>query len=251
MDGKGGPVIRCFLTFHPPSATLISLMRTASRLILSAALLLSVSGAAWADSIEENVKMAQDILAAKQGSAEPIPQDAIKAAKGVAIFDLTKGGLIFGGTGGSGVVLVKGKPGFIGAAPWLAPIPITFSGGSFGAQIGGSSTKAIVLLNSDKAVKIFTNAGKLAWDGTASGTAGNDSGTEVAGGVLNDADVKIYKDTSGLYGGATFGGASLNIAEDAIKKAYGKDVYVRDILDGKVKQPEYAASLVNLLNGKR
>jgi lipid-binding SYLF domain-containing protein len=240
-----------FLTEGGVCASFTGLMRNASRFLLSAALLISVSGAAWADSIEDNVKMAQDILANKQGSAEPIPQAAIKEAKGVAIFDLTKGGFIFGGTGGSGVVLVKGKPGLLGGAPWLAPIPITFSGGSFGAQIGGSSTKAIVLLKTEQAVKTFTSAGKLAWDGAASGTAGNDSGTEVAGGLLSDKDVVIYKDSAGLYGGATFGGASLNIAEDAIKKGYGKDIYVRDILDNKVKMPEYAAKLVNLLDGKR
>lgn len=204
--------------------------------------------------LPELVGNSQEILASRQGSAAPIPQDEIKAARGVAIIDVTKGGFIFGGVGGSGVVLAKiktGLSGMVGMESWSAPIPIGFSGGSFGAQVGGSNTKAIVLLLSDNAVKRFTNPGKIGWSASASGTAGADTNAEKEGGLLSDVDVKIYQSTEGVYGGAVFGGASLSINDKAISEAYGQGKFVRDILEGKVASPTYAESLVKLLNGKR
>jgi lipid-binding SYLF domain-containing protein len=200
------------------------------------------------------VKQSVDILDARQGTTEPIPLAELAKARGVAITDITKGGFIIGGTGGDGVVLVKikkGLSGAVGMTSWSAPIPVSFSGGSFGAQIGGSNTKAIILLNSDKAVQVFTHPGKLAWNAQAVGTAGADTKKEGEGGLLSDVDVKIYKIDSGVYGGATFGGSSLRIQDDTIKAAYGANIYVRDIIEGKVKVPEYAGKLVNLLDGKR
>jgi lipid-binding SYLF domain-containing protein len=213
-----------------------------------------VSIAQAEDKIQPMVQAATQTLAAKQGSASPIPKEALAAAKGVAIIDITKGGFIVGGTGGSGIVVLKAKQGvtgLVGMQSWVAPIPIGFSGGSFGAQIGGSNTKMIVLLNSDQAVKVFTNPGKLAWNAQASGTAGADTETEAAGGALSEVDVTIYKETEGLYGGATFGGTTLSIQDDRIKSTYGPEIFVRDIIEGKVKAPEYAKPLINLLEGKR
>ena len=100
-------------------------------------------------------------------------------------------------------------------------------------------------------MQVFTNPGKLEWDAQAAGTAGSDASKEGEGGLLSDVDVKIYKADSGMYGGATFGGSTLRIQDDTIKAAYGPDIFVRDILEGKVKVPDYAEKLVNLLNGKR
>jgi lipid-binding SYLF domain-containing protein len=207
-----------------------------------------------AASLPDLVKQSTGILAARQGTAEPIPAAELSQAKGVAITDITKGGFIIGGTGGDGVVLIKirkGLSGVVGITSWSAPIPVSFSGGSFGAQIGGSNTKAIVLLNSERAVEVFTKPGELKWNAQAAGTAGADSRRAGAGGLLSEVDVKIYQMDSGIYGGATFGGSTLKIQDNTIKSAYGANVYVRDIIEGKVKVPDYAGELVKLLNGKR
>jgi lipid-binding SYLF domain-containing protein len=200
------------------------------------------------------VNNATGILSAKQGSAAPIPQAEIDAARGVAIVDITKGGLVFGGTGGSGVVLLKtkkGLSGLVGRESWGSPIPIGFSGGSFGAQIGGSNTKAIILLNSEAAVRKFTTPGKIGWSASATGTAGTDTVSEQEGGLLSDVDAKIYKETEGIYGGAVFGGTSLSINDKAIAEGYGAGTFVRDILENKVQTPAYTQPLIKLLEGKR
>jgi lipid-binding SYLF domain-containing protein len=219
-----------------------------------AALALILTAATASANLDAVVQKATGIFSDKQGSSSPIPQEALDAALGVAIVDITKGGVVFGGTGGSGVVLLKqkqGLKGFFGMKSWSAPIPITFSGGSFGAQIGGSTTKAIVLLNSEAAVSKFTNPGKIGWSASASGTAGSDTEREQKGGLLSDVDVKMYEQTEGLYAGAVFGGTSLAIDQNSLTQAYGANVYVRDILEGRVKTPASAERLVSLLNGKR
>ena len=61
----------------------------------------------------------------------------------------------------------------------------------------------------------------------------------------------IYKDTDGLYGGATIGGAQLKVQNDRIAAAYGANVGVADILSGKAAVPDYAARLYQLLQGQR
>jgi lipid-binding SYLF domain-containing protein len=125
------------------------------------------------------------------------------------------------------------------------------SGASFGAQIGGSNTRTITLLNTAQAVRSFTNPGRLAWNARAAGTAGQDAVQEQEGGLLADQDVTIYSATTGLFGGATFGGSQLSINDQMLRNAYGPNVFIRDIIEGKVKAPDYAARLINLLNGKR
>lgn len=221
-------------------------------LALSVVVTGALAGNVRANSVRESVGTATEILATKQGSTEPISAAALKKAKGLAIFSITKAGLVVGGTGGDGVVMVRGgKAKALSTHAWSAPIPVGLSGGSFGAQIGVSTIHMIVLLNSDEAVRVFTQPGKLDWNATASGTAGKTSGTEHEGGLLSDQDVTVYKETSGLYGGATIGGAELSIQTDRIQSAYGTEVSVRDILDGKVNVPDYAKRLYELMNGKR
>ncbi len=217
---------------------------------LSVVIVGGFAGDVRADSIRETVATATEILANKQGTAEPIPAAALQKAKGIAIFSITKAGLVFGGSGGDGVVMIRSKAKLLSKKSWCAPIPMGFSGGSFGAQIGFSTLHLIVLLNSDAAVQVFTKPGKLDWDATAAGTAGSDQATEHEGGFLSDQDVTVYKETNGLYGGATIGGAELDIQDDRIQRAYGSEVSVHDILEGKVKVPDYAARLDELMNGK-
>lgn len=223
--------------------------------LFALSLLLIVLGTATASAnLDALVQNATTILANKQGSSSPIPQEEIDRSLGVAIVEISKGGFVFGGSGGNGVVLLKqkrGMKGFFGMKSWSAPIPVTFSGGSFGAQIGGSNTKAIILLNSPAAVSKFTNPGKIGWSASATGTLGSDTEREQKGGLLSDVDVKMYEETQGFYAGAVFGGASLAIDQNSLTQAYGTNIYVRDILEGRVNPPTSAQRLISLLDGKR
>jgi lipid-binding SYLF domain-containing protein len=203
-----------------------------------------------ADNMNDLVHNATQILEKRQGSADPIPAEILANAKGVAICTITKGGIGIGGQGGDGIIMVRheGPTGKV----WRAPSAFDISGASLGAQLGFTTIRYIIILNTEAAIGQFVGVGKLKWDATATGTAGEDTG--VASESTRDLEqhaVLVYRDSGGLFGGATFGGSTVQVDDDINQKAYGSDVYVRSILEGKVQIPSYAARLYQLLDGKQ
>jgi lipid-binding SYLF domain-containing protein len=202
-----------------------------------------------ASDMQERIRSATEILSDKQHSDDPIPADLLSHAKGVAIFSITKVGLGIGGQGGEGIVLVRLSD--MMWHSWTAPSAFNLAGGSIGAQIGFTEVHYIVVLNTDDAVQHFTGSGKLDWNATATGTAGSDTGTErVTTTDLEHRDIVVYKDTGGIFGGATLGGTSVERKESINQEAYGDDVRTRNILNGKVQPPKSADHLYSLLDGK-
>jgi lipid-binding SYLF domain-containing protein len=215
----------------------------------AALLLLTPSSLLRAADMQERIHTATEILGQKQHSDEPIPAHLLNHAKGVAIFSITKVGLGIGGQGGEGIVLLH--LGDMNGHSWTAPSAFNLAGGSIGAQIGFTEVRYIVVLNTDDAVRHFTDSGKLNFDATATGTAGSDTGTErVSTTDLEHREIVVYKDSGGVFGGATFGGTSVERKESINQQAYGDDVHTKNILNGKVPPPASANHLYILLDGK-
>jgi lipid-binding SYLF domain-containing protein len=214
------------------------------------ALLLLIPLTAPAANMRERIQNATDILEKRQGSDDPIPAEILLNAKGVAICTILKAGLGIGGQGGEGIVMIRHLG---GAAPvWRAPSAFNISGASLGAQIGFTSIRYIIILNTEPAIGQFVGSGKIKWDATATGTAGQDTGVESeTTRQLEQHAVLIYRDSGGLFGGATFGGSSIEVKDEINQMAYGENVHVRDILEGRVQIPRYADRLYELLDGKR
>jgi lipid-binding SYLF domain-containing protein len=197
----------------------------------------------------ERIQTSTQTLDQKQSSDEPIPADLLNHAKGVAIFSLTKAGLGIGGQGGEGIVLLR--LGDKAVSTWSAPSAFNLGGGSLGAQIGFTEVRYIIILNTDDAVKHFTSRGKVNWDATATGTAGSDTGTAKVSTIdLERREIVVYKDSAGIFGGATLGGTSVERKDAINQQAYGDNVRTRNILDGKVPVPQSAARLYTILEGK-
>jgi lipid-binding SYLF domain-containing protein len=188
------------------------------------------SGHADPAPVGERVAAAAGILRAKQSSPHPIPQNVIDAARGVAIVSLSRGGFIFGGQRGTGLVIARTR-GALGPS-WSAPIAFNMSGGSFGAQIGYEKVSYIFILNTDAALQSFLGDDGAWWA----------AGTALAG-------VQIYTQADGVYGGATVGGVTLRLDRDANRHAYGDAFNTRDIINGHTQRPQSAAKLYELLNG--
>ena len=223
----------------PPFAKLFALA--------AVALLLAAPGLRAAD-MGERIHAATANLDRKQHSGDPIPADLLANAKGVAFFHLTKGGLGIGGMGGEGIVVTRRATTF--GHVWTAPTAFNLGGGSIGAQIGFTEADYIVVLNTDDAVQHFTGTGKMQWDATATGTAGATNATERASTTdLAHRELVVYKDTDGVFGGATLGGATVKRKSSINREAYGS-VRFEDILNGTVKAPKSADRLYLLLNGK-
>jgi lipid-binding SYLF domain-containing protein len=219
-------------------------------LLLCLSLIVLAPFTAFADDIDERISDATAMLEKKQGSLSPIPQELLTHARGIAFAIITKGGLGIGGMGGEGIVFLH-KP----ATPppsWSAPSAFNISGGSIGAQIGFSQIRYILILNTDAAVRQFTGEGKMKWDATAMGTAGSDTSIETASThELSERAVIVYRDSGGIFGGATLGGSTIETKNSVNQDAYGPHIFVRDIFDGRVPPPSAAERLYQLLNGQR
>ena len=222
------------------------------KLLLATSLvfLLASSLSVRAADMEERIHDAIRIVEKRQGSIDPIPTEILQNAKGVAICTILRGGIGIGGQGGEGIVVIRhyGPTGFV----WRAPSAFNISGASLGAQLGFSSISYIIVLNTDRAIGQFFNQGKFKWDATATGTAGADTGVESQSTRdLEKRDVLVYRESGGLYGGATFGGSTIQVKEEINDDAYGEHIHVRDILEGNVQPPQQAQKLYDLLDGKQ
>src|SRR5271163_4616042 len=222
------------------------------KLLLSTSLALLLTSTLFirAADMSERIHNAIKIVEKRQGSSDPIPAEILQNAKGIAICTILKGGIGIGGQGGEGIILIR----HLGdAAPvWRAPSAFNISGASLGAQLGFSSISYIIVLNTERAIGQFVGQGKMKWDATATGTAGVDTGVESESTRdLEKRDVLVYRDSGGLFGGATFGGSSIEVKNEINQEAYGNNIRVRDILEGKVEIPVTTVRLYTLLDGKR
>jgi lipid-binding SYLF domain-containing protein len=155
--------------------------------------------------------------------------DLLQKAKGVVIVPhYLQAALVFGGRGGSGVLLVRHD------AHWSDPAFYKISGGSFGAQIGGTKGALVFLLMSDKAVDAFEN-NESTWSMSAGAglTAVNYSKQTPESETLSD--VVVWSDTKGLFGGAAVGASKVSRDTTANEVYYNNhDVTVQQILSSAV-----------------
>ncbi|MEM6884863.1 MAG: lipid-binding SYLF domain-containing protein [Verrucomicrobiota bacterium] len=186
------------------------------------------------------IKEAVGIVLDKQTSPKPIPQSVINNAKGIAIIEITKGGLGLSGQHGEGVLIAKTKDG------WSAPSAFYTSGGGVGLQVGVEVRRLIYILNTPEAVNAFAQKGKFKLNAIANATAGPDTLTEEAS-TINKQDIYVYATTDGAFAGAAVGSDRLGTAININKKAYGESVTTGDILNGKIASPPAAQELYDAL----
>lgn len=148
-------------------------------------------------------------------------RDNMSNAKGVLIVpSLVKGGFIFGGSGGSGVLLVKGNGNI-----WSDPAFYTMGSGTVGFQIGVEVSEIILMVMTDKGVDaLLTSSFKLGGDvSIAAGPIG-------AGAKAQTADILAFSRTKGIYGGVNIEGAVLKIRKDWNRDYYSNETSPRAIL---------------------
>jgi len=148
-------------------------------------------------------------------------RDNMNNAKGVLIVpSLVKGGFIFGGSGGSGVLLTKGENNL-----WSDPAFYTMGSGTVGFQIGVEVSEIILMIMTDRGVDaLLTSSFKLGGDvSIAAGPIG-------AGAKAQTADILAFSRSKGIYGGVNIEGAVLKVRNDWNHDYYGKQTSPREIL---------------------
>jgi len=116
---------------------------------------------------------------------------------------------------------------------WSPPAYIEIGGGSFGAQIGATSTD-VVLVFTDRNALDTLEGGKDLKLGIDAGITAGPIGREAEAGVNAKLDSAIYaySRSKGLFAGIALDGAVLNMDNDLNHKVYGESVDARQILNG-------------------
>lgn len=173
-----------------------------------------------------------------------IPHDLFDKAQCIIIIPgLKKGAFVWGGKYGRGFASCR-----LHDRGWGTPAAVGIEGGSFGLQLGGSSTDVIMLvmnqggmnrLLSDK----FTLGGEAA---AAAGPVGRNTSANTD--VLAKAEILSWSRSRGLFAGLSLEGATLHADEKENERLYGKPTTNREILTGGVSMPRVAYPLVCTLD---
>jgi lipid-binding SYLF domain-containing protein len=212
--------------------------------LLSALLIMCLALPVFASSDREDdverVQNAADVF--KEIMATPdkaIPQELLESAKCIAIVPGEKeAAFVFGGRYGKGVATCRTAHG------WSAPLFITVGGGSFGFQIGASSTDVVMLVMNDKGMKsLLSDKFKIGADASV---AAGPVGRHVAAGtdVKLTAEILTYSRSKGIFAGISLDGAVVEADHRGDRSMYGDRITRSEILDGKVRIPSAGRPLV-------
>lgn len=149
-------------------------------------------------------------------------QQNLNRAKGLIIIpSLLKAGFFIGGSGGSGVLIVKDDK----TGQWSQPAFYTLGAGSLGIQFGAEAAEVIMMVRTQKAVDaLFTSSFKLGGD---TSIAVGPVGTGVKSNVV--ADILSFTRTKGAYAGVSLEGSVIKTKDKWNEAYYGKAVRPIDI----------------------
>jgi lipid-binding SYLF domain-containing protein len=167
-------------------------------------------------------------------------RDGLKSAKGVLIFpQVLKAGFIVGGSGGTGVLLVRDRD----SGEWGQPAFYTMGAVSFGLQIGGEAAEIVMLVNSQRGVEsLYANSVKLGGDtSVAAGPVGGGAKGAVSANL--NADFLSFARSKGAYAGLNLEGSVLDVRDTLNEAYYGRKVSPVDILVKKTVSNEGSAGL--------
>lgn len=150
-------------------------------------------------------------------------RDNLKNAKGLLIIpELMKAGFFLGGSGGSGVLLVRDEE----KNDWSEPAFYTLGSASLGLQFGGEIAEVIMLVQTQKGLQsLYSSSFKLGGD--ASVTAGP---VGVGGKMDVLTDFLSFTKPKGAFVGISLEGAVLATRGEWNKAYYGQEVRPQDIV---------------------
>jgi lipid-binding SYLF domain-containing protein len=147
----------------------------------------------------------------------------LKNAKGVLIYpQIFKAGFILGGSGGTGVLVVRDPK----TKDWSQPAFYTLGSVTFGFQIGGEAAEVVMLVMSQKAIdSLFATSVKLGGDASvAAGPYGAGEKADLS------TDFMSFAKSKGLYAGLNLEGSIIDVREGLNKAYYGKEVRPLEII---------------------
>jgi lipid-binding SYLF domain-containing protein len=176
------------------------------RSVLIASFLVSAT-ALLADTAQERLNESAAVFSEIMGTPDNgIPQELLEKAQCVVIVPgLKKGAFVVGGEFGRGFVECRRGNG----AGWGAPAAIRMEGGSFGLQIGGSSTDVVMLVMNQRGMdRLLGDKFTLGADASvAAGPVGRTATAETDAKLT--AEILAWSRAKGLFAGVALKGATL------------------------------------------
>ncbi len=180
----------------------------------------------------ENEGADMRILHAKQifnsinASNQPIPKNILQESNVIVIFpNMGKGGFLYAGRFGLGIVMVRNPQ----THKWSAPAFMRISGGSFGFQAGAQFTDLILVGKSDYHFDRFN--GGPAVSTAASATAGWwGVHSEAGSGWESPRKMHWFSRNKGLFASVSIDGNAMSYDQGATAAYYGNNVIAQDVL---------------------
>jgi SH3 domain-containing YSC84-like protein 1 len=197
-----------------------------------------------AETSQERLESATHVLNEVMSTPDKgIPQDLLEKAHCIIIVPGVKqAAFVVGGKFGSGFAMCRGKGG------WGAPASVRVEGGSFGFQIGASSTDLVMLVMNERGMRrLLEDKFTVGAEATvAAGPVGRSTSAQTDAQL--SADILSWSRSKGLFAGIALQGATLRSDLDANRELYGEPAHNKDILMTDRRPPAVAEPLISALN---
>lgn len=173
-----------------------------------------------------------------------IPQDLLNKSQCVILVPgLKKGALVVGGKYGRGFAVCRRE-----GEGWGPPSAVRIEGGSFGFQIGVSSTDVVMLVMNERGMKkLSEDKFTIGADATAAlGPVGRNATAQTD--AMMTAEILSWSRSKGVFAGASLDGATMRNDLDSNEAMYGKRWTTRQILTSGATPPAAAEKLLAALN---
>jgi len=198
-----------------------------------------------ADSAQERMGDATKVFTEVMATPDKgIPQDLLEKAHCIVIVPgLKQAAFGIGGKFGRGFAVCRHSSG----GGWGAPAAMRVEGGSFGFQLGASSTDVIMLVMNERGMRrLMEDKFTLGGEATvAAGPVGRSSSANTD--VQMSAEILSWSRSKGLFAGIALQGATLRPDNDVNQELYGAKLTNKEILMGDQHAPDSAHSLVSAL----
>lgn len=185
----------------------------------------SFSAHAAGKNSEAQILVEQSVITLNRFNSDPNMEafrDLAKRSRAIIIIpQMLRGGLVVGGTGGSGVLVARNMK----TGHWMGPAFYSIGSITFGLQVGAEASEVVMIILTDKGLKtMLSSSFKLGADVTiAAGPIG--MGTKAT-----TADILAYSISKGVFGGFTVEGAVMQTKDAWNNMYYNKEVSPLDIL---------------------
>jgi lipid-binding SYLF domain-containing protein len=191
--------------------------------------------------LSDSAKVFNEIMATPD---KGIPQDLLEKANCIVIVPgMKQAAFVIGGKFGRGYVVCREN-----GRHWGGPAAIRVEGGSFGFQIGGSSTDVVMLVMNERGMRrLLEDKVTLGGEATvAAGPVGREAAANTDAQL--SAEILSWSRAKGLFAGIALQGATLRPDNDVNQELYGRKLTNKEILTGGVAPPASAHELVSALN---